>query len=326
MAKCKCRSNTRIVSNVVQSINNSGCCQDVCANPICGNPGTLGAYAPVIYDAIGINLCTTFELAEDIATAYPTVTGATVRILGADFSYGDDNVLVEALTGRPNCYRITLSNITVTFAMNLYDSACRLVDTIFPTALYLPSDVTAPTYDEDTNPSSVELDIYAPYGLSYDTTAGTPSPVINFIGFETANNMITQGINLSGMAKLLNFSTNDSTVSVGITLYLQSIYYAGCQIASSGKIDIPKGSIVAPEDSDCLRFVAGDLLNLAIKPLELGAPLFEERLKQECCSQDNCGCNSCYPCNNCSTTDDTVIITDGGVAAETVIVSEPAKV
>ncbi len=318
MAKCKCRTNSRIVSNVVQSMNDSGCCKDVCINPICGDPNMLGAYAPAIYDEIGINLCTTFELEEDIGTTYPTVTSASVKAIDAAYEYGDGNVVIEAISGRPNCYRITLSNITVQFAMNLYDSADRLVDTIYPTAVYLPSSTTDPTYDEDTNPNSVELDIYAPYGLSYDMTGAEPTPVINFVGFNAAGNTATQGINLCCMAKLLNFDTDDSTVSIGVTLFLQSLYFAGYKLATSGKIDVPKGSIVAPEDTDCMRFVAGDLLNLAIKPLELGAPLYEERLKQECCGINSNGCNTCSPCNTCNTDDDTVVISGGCIAeAET---------
>ena len=52
------------------------------------------------------------------------------RMLSLDF----EEVQVEALTGRPNCYVVTLSEITVTFAMDLYDTAGRLIDTIFPTA------------------------------------------------------------------------------------------------------------------------------------------------------------------------------------------------
>lgn len=310
MAKCKCKTRARIVSDAVRSMNNSGRCRDVCANPICGDPNVLGAFAPVIYDSIGINLCTSFELEENIAEEYPTVTSASIKVLDADFSYGEDNVVIEAIANRPNCFRITLTNIDLQFALNLYDSAGRLVDTLFPTALYLPPSTTDPTYDEDTNPNSVELEIYAPYGLSYNTGGGTPSPVINFIGFGADSNHITQGINLCCMAKLLDFSTDDSTATVGVTFILQSLYFAGYNLSTSGKIDIPKGSIIAPEDSDCMRFVAGDLLNLAIKPLELGAPLYEERLKQECCGKNENGCNTCNPCNTCSTEDDTVVISD----------------
>ncbi|MBR1771478.1 MAG: hypothetical protein IJ747_05570 [Lachnospiraceae bacterium] len=308
MAKCRCGSNPRIVSSVVQSMGNNGRCRDVCANPICGEPDMLGTCAPVIYDAIGINLCTSFDVGAEIATEYPTAVSASIRLIDATYSYGDENVNIEALSNRPNCYRITLSNITALFAMNLYDSAGRLLDTLYPTAVYLPSSTTDPTYDEDTNPNSVELDIYAPYGLSYDTTGATPTPVIPFIGFNAAGNTVIQGITLNGMAKLLDFDTDDSSVSVGLTLCLQSIYFAGYKLATSGKINVPKGSIVAPEDTECIRFVAGDLLNLAIKPLELGEPLYEERYKQECCGTDSGGCNTCSPCNTCNTVDDTTVI------------------
>lgn len=315
MAKCKCSSKARIVSDVVRALDGCGKhCKDVCASPICGDPSVLGIMAPLIYDEIGINLCTNFDLGVDIATTYPTVTSASIKVIDATYTYGAGNVVIEAITGRKNCFDVTLSNITVQFAVNLYDAACRLVATIFPTAVYLPSDTTAPTYDEDTNPTSVELEIFAPYGFSY-TTGVTPTPIINFIGSNEDNNTIQQGVNLFAMAKILDFSTDDSSVTVGLTLVLQSLYYAGYKVKSAGKIDIPKGSIVTPEDTDCLRFVAGDLLNLAIKPLDLGAPAYEEYDKREC-SHSDCSCGGCNvgcndgcdgPCDN-SATDDTVVI------------------
>ncbi len=268
MAKCRCMNRARIVSNTVQRLYAG--CTDVCANPVCGDPSVLSLFAPLIYDEIGINLCATFDLGVDIAATYPTVTSASVKVIDATYTLGEGGVQVEALTGRPNCYVVTLSEITVLFAMDLYDAAGRLVDTIFPTAVYLPADTTAPTYDEDTNPSSVELELFAPYGFSYDTAGTDPTPVINFIGFSQDTNFVRQGINLYSLAKLLDFSTDDSTATVGLTLILQSLYFAGYRVESAGKIDVPKGSILAPENSECMRFVAGDLLNLAIKPLDLG--------------------------------------------------------
>ena len=281
---------------------------DVCVNPICGEPNMLGIFAPVIYDEIGINLCTTVDLGVDVPGTCPTATNATVKVLDFTFDYGADGVQIEAITGRPNCYAVTLSNLTVQFAVNLYDAGCRLLDTIYPTAVYLPSDVTAETYDADTNPSSVELEIFAPYGLSYDTVGAAPSPIINVIGFTAANPWITQGINLFGMAKLLGFSSDDSTVTIGLTLVLQSLYYTGYKVRSAGKIEIPKGSIISPDNSDCMRFVAGELLNLSIKPLDLGEPFCEERFKKECCQKN--GCNSCSgPCGN-SVEDNTVVISE----------------
>jgi hypothetical protein len=244
-------------------------CVDVCANPICGDPEKLSLMAPLIYDEIGINLCATFDLGVDIAETYPTVTTASIKAIDATYACGPEGVQIESLAGRTNCYRITLSDITVQFAMDLYDNAGRLVDTIFPTAVYLPPSITAPTYDEDTNPTSVELEIFAPYGLSYDTTVTPPTPVINYLGFTQSTNFVRQGMNLYGIAKLLDFDTVDSTATVGLTLVLQSLYFAGYCVKSAGKIDVPKGSILPADNSECMRFVAGDLLNLAIKPLDL---------------------------------------------------------
>lgn len=293
MATCKCKTKPRIVSHVVQSINKSDqCgCLDVCANPIVADPRLLGIMAPLIYDEIGINLCTTFDLGTDISTTYPTATNASISVIGATYTYGDGNVQIESLVGRPYCYLVTLANITIQFAVTLYDAACRQLGIIYPTAVYLPP-ADEETYDEDTNPSSVELELFAPYGLSYDTeTVQYPTPVIKFVGFGTTDSAVGQGINLFAMAKMLDFSTEDDTATVGVTLVLQSMYYAGYKVQSAGKIDIPKGSIMAPDNSDCIRFVAGDLLNLAIKPLDLGDPGYEEYNKEEC-SSGSCSCGN----------------------------------
>ena len=171
------------------------------------------------------------------------MTNADVKVLDATYEYGTDAVSIESITGQPNCYVVTLTDITVQFAMNLYDDAGRPVATIYPTAVYLPSETTAPTYDEDTNPSSVELEVFAPYGLSYDTTGDAPTPVINEISFSSEGNMPRQGLNLYQMAKILDFNTDDSTATVGLTMILQSLYYAGYQVTSRGRIDVPKGNI-----------------------------------------------------------------------------------
>lgn len=328
MARCKACSKARIVSDVIRTMDNKDkCCQDVCATPICKDPSELGIMAPLIYDEIGINLCTDFDLGVDIATTYPTVTNAKVKVIDATFTYGDGNVQIEAITGRPNCYAITLSNISVQFAVSLYDASCRLVATIYPTAVYLPTDTTAPTYDEDTNPTSVQLEIFAPYGLTYSAGA-TPEPVLNFVGSNVDNNMVRQGVNLFGMAKVLGFSLDDNSVTVGLTLVLQSLYYVGYKVKSAGKINIPKGSIVTPEDSDCMKFVAGELLNLAIKPLDLsvvsgngcglGNVSNETGCKQTVeCQTTNCqicrGGTFSAGCSRCANgaADDTVVISGG---------------
>lgn len=304
----KCGCGTRIVSNVVQRLNGNGgsCgvgkhgeCVDVCSNPLMGDPNVLGIFAPVIYDEIGINLCTTFDLGIDILADYPTATSASAKVVDITYTYGTDNVLIDSIAGRPNCYVVTLSNLTVQFAVSIYDANCRLLDVVYPTALYLPSDTTAPTYDADTNPASVELELFAPYGLSYTGTGAALTPTINYVGFLDMNNFITQGLNLYAMAKVLNLDAEDGTITVGLTLVLQSLYYAGYGVNSTGKLQTPKGSIIVPDNSSCLSFVAGDLLNLAIKPLELGVPACEESCKEKCAS-----CN----CTVCGTVDDTTVL------------------
>ena len=300
MRKCKkCGCGTRISSHGVQNMN-AGCI-DVCVNPICADPSVLSIMAPLIYDEIGINLCTTFPLGTDIITTYPTAVNATAQVIDITYDYGENNVTIENIPSRPNCYLVTLSNLSVTFAVNLYDSACRLLGTIYPTAVYLPPLITDPTYDEDTNPTSVALEIFAPYGLSYTTGGDAPTPILNFIGFLAANNYVRQGINLLGIPKVLNFDLAESTISIGLTLILQSLYFAGYKVTSAGKICTPKGSLITPEDSDCMNFVAGDLLNLAIKPLEFGTPGCEEKYKNEC--NTNCGgcdSNTTSSCGSCS--------------------------
>ena len=267
-------------------------CQDVCVNPACGDPKLLAVLAPVIYDEIGINLCRSVPLGVTVSTAYPSAVAASAE--GMDISYntsGTAATTVAPISGRPNCYEVTLTDLTVTFAVKLYDCANRLLATLTVPAVYLPTNSTLPDYayyDEDTNPDSVTLEIFAPYGISYQD-ASTESPSLNIIGFSSVNNMLRQGLNLSANPCVLCFNTDDSTVTIGLSLILQSIYFAQYKIPHQGKAVIPKGSLVPPEDSVCMNFVSGGILDREIKPLELGPPDCEEYLKQDCSP-------ACEPC------------------------------
>ena len=310
MAKCKCSKcgSTRIVSNIVQNMPNG--CFDVCTNPICGSPDELSILAPLIYDEIGINLCTTFAVGTDISTTYPTATNASVSVIDIAYTYGDENVEITQIAGRPNCYSVKLANLTVTFAVTLYDESCRALATLTPTAVYLPNSTTAATYDEDTNPTSVTLEIFAPYGVSYNSNNATPpvyTPALNSIGFLSSANVVTQGLNLYAIPKLLGLDTTDDEVTVGLTLILQSLYFCGYRVTSAGRISTPKGSIVSGEESDCIKFVCGNLLDRAIKPLDLSPPSCEGNLKKDCkkpCMNDctdtlNTNSTACQnSCNN----------------------------
>ena len=93
----KCNCGTRIVSPVVQNLPPK--CMDVCVSPICADPTTLGILAPLIYDEIGINLCTTFALGTDISATYPTAAKANVQLMDLTYTYGEGNVQVEPITG-----------------------------------------------------------------------------------------------------------------------------------------------------------------------------------------------------------------------------------
>ncbi len=280
-SRCGCK--TRIVSNTVQNMH--GKCGE-CVNPILESPDVLSIQAPLIYDEIGINLCTTVSLGADLATTYPTAVSAKAQVIDITFTYGEDAVTIEEIAGRPNCYLVSLSGLTVDFVVRLYDSAGRLVGTVYPSVLYLPPTTDAETYDEDTNPTGVQLEIFAPYGVTYvqDVAAETTTPILNVVGFLGTNNYVQQGLNLYGIGKALCFDLTEGTVSMGLTLILQSLYFAGYCVASEGKICTPKGSLVETDNSCCLSFVAGDLLNLAIKPLEL-------------CGEDELQCEQ--PCNCC---------------------------
>jgi hypothetical protein len=251
----------------------------VCVNPICGCPSTLGIYAPVIYDELGVNLCTTFDLGVDISTLYPTADSISVQIIDISYDYGEGGVVITQLPGRRNCYSITLTNLLVEVVIGIYDINCRLLDTIQTSVEYLPSDTTSPNYDEDTNPSSVTLEIFAPYGVSYNATTTPATVALNYIGFTSENNYTRQGLNLYGIAKVLDFDATDSTATVGISLVVQSLYFAGYKVPTEGKVDTPKGSTIPADQTECICFVEGDVLNLAIKPLEIGCPENEQNLK-----------------------------------------------
>lgn len=290
MARCKkCGGAGRIQSNTVKNMLNG--CVDVCVNPICESPDMLGIMAPVIYDEIGINLCATFALGAEIPTAYPTAVCATAQVVNVTYAVGGEGVTVEPISGRPNCYLVSLTTLTVTFAINLYDCCYRLLGTVYTDAVYLPPE-TGETYDEDTNPTLVQLEIFAPYGISYTVTGEADlTATLNYIGFATTANYVTQGINMYAIPKVLNLNTEDSEITIGLTVMVQSLYFAGYNVKSEGKINTPKGTLATQDDSACLRFVAGDLLNLEIKPLELGFPRCEENLKDECSQCNQCACN-----------------------------------
>ena len=164
------------------------------------------------------------------------------------------------------------------------------MDTITASAVYLPSGPEVPDYefyDAETNPSDVELEIFTPYGLTYQN-GDSDSPVLNYIGFSTENSMLTQGLNMIAIPKILNFDTDTPSLTIGISVYVKSIYFSQYLVPHNGRAVVPKGSIIPDEDTICMDFVSGDLLDYEIKPLELCAPKFEERMKEDCEECESC--------------------------------------
>lgn len=287
MSKCGCCNKT-IVSDLINNGMSGHECIDVCINPQCGEPQFLNVLAPVVYDQLGINICRTFDLPETVPTAFPTAVYASAEVIDITFlDTGTTSVTVEPITSRPNCYEITLTNLSVTFAIKFYDCCKRLLGTIeVSDIVYLPPLATDEGYDEDTNPSSLVINLFAPYGVVY-TAGDVASPTINVIGFSTTNSSLNQGLNLMAIPKVIALDIIEGEISVGLTLIVNSIYYTHYQLPHNGKSIISKGSTSQTEDSLCLDFVNGNLLDRNIKPLEVCDPFSQ---KQNCQTSDIGSC------------------------------------
>ncbi len=300
MANCNCKSRC-FTSNGIASMNADSCtCLDVCTTPICGTPDTLLLYAPTVYDCIGINLCRQVPLGVALPTTYPTAAYATAEVI--DLTPGTADI--TPITNRPNCYNVELSGLSFTVIIRLFDCCQRLLAALPLTDVtYLPGTATDPNYNEDTNPTDVTLQLYAPYGPAYtvDTTGATPTatPTLIFNGLTTTRIGQTQGIQSSAVAKVLNLDTDDSEITLGLTLYVYSIYDSFYNFYGTTRGSIPKGNLSTLEDNVCMNFVRGSLLDRNIKPLELGSPGCEGLLKNDC-TPDIESCDSATGNNNCN--------------------------
>jgi len=273
MSKCSC--NRKIMSNAVANGLFNDSCLDVCVNPQCGDPEYLTILAPVVYDEIGINICRSVPLPADTSVEFPTAVYASAEVIDIDLpapTGETGGTTISPIANRANCYEVELSNLSVTFAVRLYDCCKRLLTTLtIASVIYLPPLTTDEGYDTDTNPTSVAMDIFAPYGVVYEDGDVT-SPTINFIGFSTTNSSLEQGLNLMAIPKVLDFDLTDGTVTIGLTLIVKSIYFTQYQIPHNGKAIVSKGSLNPSEDSVCMDFVSGSLLDRNIKPLEVCNP------------------------------------------------------
>ncbi len=299
MANCNCKSKC-FTSNGIMNLNTyNETCIDVCTTPICGTPDALLLYAPVVYDCIGINLCRQVPLGVDLITTYPTTAFATAEII--DMTPGTADI--APIANRPNCYNVELSALSFTVIVKLFDCCQRLLATLpLPGIIYLPGEVTDPDYDEDTNPTEVTLQLYAPYGPAYTIAGTTATPTLIFNSLVTTQVPQLQGIQASAVAKVLNLNTDDSTISLGVTLYVYSLYNSFYNFYGATRGSIPKGNLATVEENVCMNFVRGSLLDRNIKPLELSTPNCEGLLKNDC-AIDMENCDSITVDNNCGCTD-----------------------
>ena len=247
-----------------------------------GEPDLLTVLSPVVYDEIGINLC------RGIPVKMPSNTDfATVQVLNVSFnSESGKKTSICPIDGKPNCYSVVLTNLKVTFAINLYDSRKNLIETVVKTVVYLPPE-GSPEYgyfDPETNPECIEVILFAPYGISQHLNNNAITPVINYVGFTTKSNTVTQGLNLIAYPKIIDLDVQGDFITIGLSLYLKTIYFSQYRFNHKGKAIVPKACDLTDEgSSSCLDFVNGDLLNMCIKPLEFCPP------------KKDCGCHKdCY--------------------------------
>ncbi|MGL4344533.1 MAG: hypothetical protein ACRCTE_04985 [Cellulosilyticaceae bacterium] len=215
----------------------------------------------------------------------------------------------------PNLSRITLRDLDITFAVKLLDCSCRVFKEGMMTLRYLPCE-ECPGFDQSTNPSSITFDLYTPYGVSYapENPAGCNKlvPTINFIGYVEnqhcqgcdcdnqkvyktfeANNSVRQGISAQALATVIG--SEDECFAVGVTLYIKALYFVQYKFEHEGLCVPPKFSAAGSnQESSCVKFCKGDLLEQSIKPLSV-------------CTEpktiNNAGCcGPCVdPCNPCGT-------------------------
>ena len=202
-----------------------------------GEPKLLTVVAPVVFDECGINLCREIKVPECLLQHHPTTEAIDLKVIDINFNLDDvDGSSVETIQKRPNCVRVTLSKIKVRFAAKLLDRQCRVLAEECFQALYLP-DKDSPHCDDDTNPPSITVDLYAPYGVSYYGECKECCPTINYLGFVEGperNNELRQGVDCQALAKVIELDTEEGCMAVGLTLYLKTVYFVQYRIKHAG--------------------------------------------------------------------------------------------
>ena len=281
------------------------CSCGICNSSVNGRPKYLSVYAPVVYDEIGVNICRPVTIPEAVMTANPTVSQVQIDVVDIAFTVASEGIPATTVTNtvRANCTTVVLTNVSVTFRVKLFGDCNNFLTSTIIAANYLPGSSTSPEVellDDETNPESVTVELYTPYGIGYTSVAAT-TPFINTVGFMQGANTVVNGINVNAVTKAMNFNKATGTFSAGISLFLRTIYYETYKFEHDGKPVPPKASLTE-EQNTCLDFVESGLLSREIKPLELEPPKCEGKLKEEeSACERNDGTETVY--NQCGSVD-----------------------
>lgn len=246
--------------------------EDACICPPLGEPRFLPVIAPVVFDECGINLCREITIPECILDDFPTTERVELKVLDIDFNIGHDcGSEVEFIARRPNCVRVKLARLCVLFVAKFFDDRCRLLGEKCFSAEYLPEE-DDPAFDEETNPTSVTVELYAPYGVSYCHICNQCKPTISYLGFiegPDRNNSLRQGIVSQALAKVIDQDLSLGVLAVGLSIYLKSVYFVQYKLNHAGLCIPPKCVPIEAAEDACRVFVEGNLLEQSIQPLEV---------------------------------------------------------
>ena len=248
-----------------------------------------------------------------------------LQVVDIDFNFVDPCGCryseIEPAKCNPNLSRITLKDIDVTFAVTIIDDCCKVQKQGMMTVRYLGDECDC-GFDSITNPSSISFDLYTPYGVAYapENPFGCNKlvPTINFMGYVgkrhgvgecsvnsmfeyPINNTICQGISAQALAKVVG--TSESSLAIGLTLYIKSIYFVQYKFRHEGLTIPPKLTPCEEEEcNNCLDFVEGDLLEASIRPLEVGrsSNTVRDNDRNNDRNNDGCGCNNGCTKTNCT--------------------------
>lgn len=273
-----CGCGTKIYRNTLER-EAIGECRDICASPVCGEPRLLTLLAPVVYDEVGLNLCKRIDLSALHLDDYPTAAQLILEVADIDLNLNGGSG-VDTLYDRPYCVRVNLTNIRVLFYAKILDGCRHLLDTRAFTAEYLDS---PNGNDDETNPSEIAVDLYAPYGFACSELLGEQNgeypmtPTMHFLGLTPNSNIIRQGVVVQGLARANSFDPTGETASIGLTLYFKTVYNVQYKVPHAGLAVPPKVEPEEPEIGACISFVEGGLLERNIRPLDLDGGCHDER-------------------------------------------------